>query len=476
METTTELIILAVSVIITVIVITVALMLANSAKEIPNNTAQQLNSTNDSIESWQYTKYCEDDCDGNEVLAALRKFNTDSVGVGVKIKYASSGTPSAAENMVFCNSSYVTLNGGNHGFFEEQDWSTFQNLPVNDYSVAKDIRKLYINPISKFNAKVTKNENGTIKNLVFTEEKYTAISDAQPAEYYLDTSKTYSGTEVLQGLSTLQDAGYTAGVGVRLGPDSWPDFAFSSCQSGKTKILYSFRYSENWQRSYFQGMGGAGVIGDVSKNAWSTFTNSVSNAYYNKRARADFYIPPNAKFKVITAGWQDNPANKPAGAKEGYYFEQQAWVDINDTSEQSSDSKVSTYTAKKVPDATMDPADTDLDVLFSDGDKDTTENSETTEEKTLNKFKDDLGKIQKKFDEVSAKISAVDADTTISAMKEYKKLLNELQDSLKELRTKYCNSDSLSGENLNSTAKSITVLDTSLQDAEDCLDELIKIH
>ncbi len=152
MDNVTEIIILAVSVIITAIVIIAGFSLLSASRAIPSTMVSQLNETNQVMENYQYTKYLDKKLSGSDALSAARRLWNK--GVTVRLGFVS---PAGALMSVV-----------NDGTF---DMDSFQNLPTN---------AIYINPADGYDASIGYNANGTIGEINFRCQEHSPAVVAAP--------------------------------------------------------------------------------------------------------------------------------------------------------------------------------------------------------------------------------------------------------------------------------------------------------
>jgi hypothetical protein len=148
MDNATEIIILAVSVIITAVVIVAAMSLATVSRSVPSTMISQLNETSQEMDEYQYTKYGDMYVNGSDVLSAARKLSKKDATVAVTIF---TGPTSIT--------TYSTASDSNI-------FTNWQNLPSN---TAK-----YINPGADFYVTISRNANDLIEKITFTQKAYVA--------------------------------------------------------------------------------------------------------------------------------------------------------------------------------------------------------------------------------------------------------------------------------------------------------------
>ena len=152
MEHATTFLVLGVTVLLIALLVVYATSTTKQAQKLPNQLTNSIDQTTAEINELQYTKYCNSDMTGSDVVTAIRKFKNDGVVVQV--------TTYVTESQTKTMDTLGELGG------------SFQNLPTNS---------TYINPAALFTGDVKRNTNGVIEKLVFKQNKY--VSVAQGGNY-----------------------------------------------------------------------------------------------------------------------------------------------------------------------------------------------------------------------------------------------------------------------------------------------------
>lgn len=187
MEHATEIVILAVSVLIVAIVLVLSLSVLNTSKELPRTMSAQMNEVNADMQEYQYLKYTNGTVSGSEVLSALRKLQGNGVLLAAAIKQKS-GHVNNLQHIIIIESgkswnrdTYLrddvtgkmqTTVFDIFDYSASTDFSTFQNVPTSDLLDGGGYYTTYFNPIAEFKAFVTRRKNGTLKSLVFYQLEY----------------------------------------------------------------------------------------------------------------------------------------------------------------------------------------------------------------------------------------------------------------------------------------------------------------
>lgn len=153
MENATKAIILAASVIITMAIITVGYAVFKSAQNTAAVSAKKINETNNLIEN-EYTMYDNGRVSGNDVISAIDKVLSSGDYIGVLVTSKAGGST---------HSNWYVYNASN-----------INNLSYagNSIGEAEDIDNpsTYINPTATFLGKVSRDKNGRIAKISFTQQ------------------------------------------------------------------------------------------------------------------------------------------------------------------------------------------------------------------------------------------------------------------------------------------------------------------
>lgn len=175
----TELLHIAVGVLVTSLVITVSVMLFRAGSSTVRSLTNSINDKNIAVEEANYTKYTNGECTGSDVVSAIRKYR-DSIVINVKTK---NGT------------GVVTTFNSTH-----LD-ASFQNIPTSTY---------YINPGASFTCTITRAANDNITALNF--EQTVAISIVSASIHSVSES---GGTGTGGGSGGTGISVYSADSGIR---------------------------------------------------------------------------------------------------------------------------------------------------------------------------------------------------------------------------------------------------------------------
>lgn len=143
----TELLHVAVSVLVTALVITVSVALFRLGSATVRNFTNDINNKNAAVEEADYTKYANGECTGSDVVSAIRKYRDD-----VLIQVQTKNAPGMVKN--FTSTSLA---------------SSFQNIPTSEY---------YVNPGAFFNCTIIRAANGNITTLKFVQTESVSIVSA----------------------------------------------------------------------------------------------------------------------------------------------------------------------------------------------------------------------------------------------------------------------------------------------------------
>lgn len=143
----TELLHIAVGVLVTSLVIAVSVMLFRIGSSVVRNFTNSITDKNAAVEEADYTKYTNGECTGSDVVSAIRKYR-DKIVIHVQTR----NTPT-----------------GVHNFSSSSLDESFQNLPTNPD---------YINPGASFNCTITRSANDNITGLVFKQTVALSIVSA----------------------------------------------------------------------------------------------------------------------------------------------------------------------------------------------------------------------------------------------------------------------------------------------------------
>ena len=112
MKDFTELLHIAVGVLVTSLVIAVSVMLFRTGSSVVRNFTNSITDKNAAVEEADYTKYTNGECTGSDVVSAIRKYR-DKIVIHVQTRNTSTGV---------------------HNFSSSSLDESFQNLPTNpDY-------------------------------------------------------------------------------------------------------------------------------------------------------------------------------------------------------------------------------------------------------------------------------------------------------------------------------------------------------
>lgn len=179
MEKVTELIIIAVDVIVTALVMVIAFTLYSQGQNLSNFVSSNINTSADQIAQMKYAKYEDMTLSGSEVLSFCRKYGSadDLYGCLVVYKNVDGSTTERGKKLIVekdaegnetRRSSQVTPTGWT--------WDGFQNVPS---------KNTYINPAASFSVTTDKNPNtGLIDSIKFTMEKYLPPVSASDLSLY----------------------------------------------------------------------------------------------------------------------------------------------------------------------------------------------------------------------------------------------------------------------------------------------------
>lgn len=175
----TELLHIAVGVLVTSLVITVSVMLFRTGSSTIRSLTNSINDKNAAVEEANYTKYTNGECTGSDVVSAIRKYR-DSIVINVKTK----------------NGTGVVIT-----FSSTHLDASFQNIPTNTY---------YINPGASFTCTITRAANDNITALNF--EQTVAVSIVSASIHSVSES---GGTGTGGGAGGSGISLYSAGSGMR---------------------------------------------------------------------------------------------------------------------------------------------------------------------------------------------------------------------------------------------------------------------
>lgn len=152
------------SIVVTIIVITIAIFLAKSGKSLSSSFNDRITSMNTSISDSGLLKYDGEILTGSDVVNCIRKYK-DEITVAV---YKQVSQAANASN----------LNVGYQSQMFDYRTSKFVNLPQysNDDKTGNADGNIYINPNAKFLGHVTKNSNDVIVGISFVQQAW--IDDA----------------------------------------------------------------------------------------------------------------------------------------------------------------------------------------------------------------------------------------------------------------------------------------------------------
>lgn len=193
MEKATDLVIIAVDVIVTALVMVIAFSLYSQGQNLSNFVSSNINTSTDQIAQMKYAKYEDMTLSGSEVLSFCRKYGSaeDLYGCLVVYKNADGSTTERGKKLIVekdakgnekKRSSQVTPAGWS--------WDGFQNVPSKD---------TYINPAASFSVTTDKNPNtGLIDSITFVMTKYLPPVSASDLSAY---SASESNPVAMQGVS-----------------------------------------------------------------------------------------------------------------------------------------------------------------------------------------------------------------------------------------------------------------------------------
>lgn len=229
MDKATELIIIAVDVIITALVMVIAFSLYSQGQNLSNLVSSDINASASKISQIKYTKYEGMTVSGAEVLSFCRNYgdSDELVGCLVILKDSSNEAVKIGKQCV------IRYKGTQKEQYESEKWpvdfpgwETFQNQIANTY---------YINPAASFDTVVTKDKNsGLVNSITFKQEKYLSpVTAANVSSFALN------GGSAVQGISNADlYTGHNASGSVD-SSDSAEGFAEQEESSEDLDVLFS---------------------------------------------------------------------------------------------------------------------------------------------------------------------------------------------------------------------------------------------
>ena len=143
---------IGITVIIVLLVSSLAFLLYNSGKDTADNALKDLNEMNEILEESKYTYYENLTITGNQVTSLVNKYNGDDVFVQVITKTQTSGT--------YYNYSDRTLTA-------KIDTAT-QSERLSNMTIKGSSN--YVNPNGKFKCTIYRDANDTIMGIIFTQQ------------------------------------------------------------------------------------------------------------------------------------------------------------------------------------------------------------------------------------------------------------------------------------------------------------------
>lgn len=150
MENSTKAVIIAASLVITLLIVTVGFMILRSGQEAAKQSLSKMNETTNALSESDYTTYEGYEASGSEVLNALQKFKNKKVGIYVDTTAAGSGTW------------YINMVDSTGKLGSASSASLTDTRDVT--------QEKYINPNGRFMGEVVRDANGVITGLKFIQQ------------------------------------------------------------------------------------------------------------------------------------------------------------------------------------------------------------------------------------------------------------------------------------------------------------------
>lgn len=149
MENSLKGLILAAGIIITCLIVGLGFYIAREAKDTASSGAGQINKLNAEFAETSKTMYDGTEVSGSEVLNAIRKFQSETMGLQVVTNKSTS----------FYRYNF-DITTGELGTVSTLTWQSAQ----------EELNKNYINPNGRFDGGVVRDMNGTITGLTFIQQ------------------------------------------------------------------------------------------------------------------------------------------------------------------------------------------------------------------------------------------------------------------------------------------------------------------